>query len=95
MHGRKPLFLVVQAKQLESIEISLTDEEQPKCIDWRHDVTDWEELCEQNAEVLVLFERFDDEGVRAAQKQELISGNLMMFIKKFLALVNVRSLFVG
>ena len=34
-------------------------------------VTDWEELCEQNAEVLVLFERFDDEAVRAAQKQEL------------------------
>ena len=53
------------------LNIKVTDEEQPKCIDWQHDVTDWEELCEQNAEVLVLFERFDDEAVTAAQKQEL------------------------
>ena len=30
-----------------------------------------EELCKQNTEVLVLFERFDDEAVMAAQKQEL------------------------
>ena len=52
-------------------EVPVTDVEQPKCIDWQHDVTDWEELCEQNPEVLVLFERFDDEAVRAAQKQEL------------------------
>ena len=53
------------------LNIKVTDEEQPKCIDWQLDVTDWEELCKQNAEVLVLFERFDDEAVTAAQKQEL------------------------
>ena len=53
------------------LNIKVTDEEQPKCIDWQYHVTDWEELCKQNAEVLVLYERFDDEAVRAAQKQEL------------------------
>ena len=26
------------------LNIKVTDEEQPKCIDWQHDVTDWEEL---------------------------------------------------
>ena len=31
------------------LNIKVTDEEQPKCIDWQHDVTDWEELCKQNA----------------------------------------------
>ena len=67
-HGKKPLFLVVQAaratgKYRNFLNIKVTDEEQPKCIDWQYDVTDWEELCEQNAEVLVLFERFDDEAV--------------------------------
>ena len=27
-------------------------DEQLGCIDWQHDVADWEEVCEQNAEVL-------------------------------------------
>ena len=53
------------------LAIKVTDEEQPECIDWQHDATDWEELCKQNAEVLVLSEKLDDEAVRAAQKQEL------------------------
>ena len=30
------------------LNIKVTDEEQPKCIDWQHDVTDWEELLYAN-----------------------------------------------
>ena len=51
--------------------LNIKGDKQPRCIDLQHDVADWEESCEQNTEVLVFLERFDDEAVRAAQKQEL------------------------